>query len=134
MERVDGWPEHAMDVMARSWLGHHPLTNRYTHTSVALSLCHVSARGSSHSGRDIAILVDDNQKRYQELPLDVTITTVYTEWGFSVPLDKTNHKTDSFMSLISVLFFSHPYILIYCFKEERLVTCYSVEDLILNYT
>jgi len=31
MERLDGWPEHAMDVMARSWLGHHPLTNRPTH-------------------------------------------------------------------------------------------------------
>lgn len=27
MERVDGWPEHAVDVMARSWLGHQPLTD-----------------------------------------------------------------------------------------------------------
>jgi len=50
MERLDGWPEHAMDVMARSWLGHHPLTDRptrthtHTHTCARVLLLHVSAR------------------------------------------------------------------------------------------
>jgi hypothetical protein len=43
-----------MDVMARSWLGHHPLTNRRirirTDRRVALLLRHVSARGSRRSG------------------------------------------------------------------------------------